>query len=75
MMTSVSDMILGQFAGNFEIKAMASAPADVGSSTPDVAPTSRETAPAAQAVTELNGLEIVWMLIKDFFGRLFGRKS
>ena len=75
MMTSVSDMILGQFAGNFEIKAMASAPADVGSSTPDVAPTSRETAPAAQAVTELNGLEIVWMLIKDFLGRLFGRKS
>jgi carbon monoxide dehydrogenase subunit G len=75
MMTSVSDMILGQFAGNFEIKAMASVPADVGSSTPDVAPTSRETAPAAQAVTELNGLEIVWMLIKDFFGRLFGRKS
>lgn len=76
MMTSVSDMILGQFAGNFEIKAMASAPADVvGSSTPDVAPTSTETAPAARAVTELNGLEIVWMLIKDFFGRLFGRKS
>jgi len=32
-------------------------------------------APAAQAVTELNGLEIVWMLIKDFLGRLFGRKS
>jgi len=75
MMTSVSDMILGQFAGNFEIKAMASSPADAGSPATGTATTSPEVAPAAQAVTELNGLAIVWMLIKDFFGRLFGRKS
>lgn len=75
MMTSVSDMILAQFAGNFEIKAMTSSPADAGSPATDAATTSPEVAPAAQAVTELNGLAIVWMLIKDFFGRLFGRKS
>jgi len=75
MMTSVSDMILAQFAGNFEIKAMASSPADAGSPATGTATTSPEVAPAAQAVTELNGLAIVWMLIKDFFGRLFGRKS
>jgi len=75
MMTSVSDMILAQFAGNFEIKAIASSTADAGSSATDAATTSPEVAPAAQAVTELNGLAIVWMLIKDFFGRLFGRKS
>lgn len=75
MMTSVSDMILAQFAGNFEIKAMASSPADAGSPGTDAATTNPEVAPPAQAVTELNGLAIVWMLIKDFFGRLFGRKS
>jgi len=69
MMTSVSDMILEQFAGNFEIKAIAATP--VGSS-----PSATSHAAATnQAVTELNGLAIVWMLIKDFFGRLFGRKS
>jgi carbon monoxide dehydrogenase subunit G len=68
MMTSVSDMILEQFAGNFEIKAIAATP--VGSS-----PSATSHAAATnQAVTELNGLAIVWMLIKDFFGRLFGRK-
>ncbi len=74
MMTSVSDMILAQFAGNFEIKAMALAPA-----TPAVgASASAETAaPAAApaAVTELNGLAIAWMLIKNFFGGLFGKKA
>jgi len=74
MMTSVSDMILAQFAGNFEIKAMALAPAApaVGASA------SAETAaPAAApaAVTELNGLAIAWMLIKNFFGGLFGKKA
>ncbi len=76
MMTSVSDMILAQFAGNFEIKAMAlapaAAPAAASASGAEAAP-----APAAApaAVTELNGLAIAWMLIKNFFGGLFGKKS
>jgi hypothetical protein len=70
MMTSVSDMILEQFAGNFEIKAIAATPSGLSPST------DANSAPAPnQAVTELNGLAIAWMLIKDFFGRLLGRKS
>ena len=69
MMTSVSDMILQQFAGNFEIKAIAATP-------PGSSPSADSNAAApTQAVTELNGLAIAWMLIKDFFGRLLGRKS
>jgi len=68
MMTSVSDMILEQFAGNFEIKAIAAIP--IGSSPA----ASSHAATTTQAVTELNGLAIAWMLIKDFFNRLFGRK-
>ena len=82
MMNSVSDMILSQFAGNFEIKAVAATPADAGSLSTHggaaevpAGEVSAASAPTAQAVTELNGLAIVWMLIKDFFGRLFGRKS
>lgn len=76
MMTSVSDMILAQFAGNFEIKAMALAPA--ASAAPAAgasANASASAAPAPAAVTELNGLAIAWMLIKNFFGGLFGKKS
>ena len=74
MMTSVSDMILSQFAGNFEIKAMAAAPANSSLPVADTETDHAHAAPSAQAVTELNGLAIAWMLIKDFFGRLFGRK-
>lgn len=75
MMTSVSDMILAQFAGNFEIKAIAAAPSAPSPTAADHETKPAPEAPATQAVTELNGLAIVWMLIKDFFGRLFGRKS
>ena len=75
MMTSVSDMILGQFAGNFEIKAIAAAPVDAVPLADDSSPATPQAGAPAQAVTELNGLAIAWMLIKDFFGRLFGRKS
>lgn len=74
MMTSVSDMILSQFAGNFEIKAIAAAPAGTASPAAEAETVHAQAAPSAQAVTELNGLAIAWMLIKDFFGRLFGRK-
>ena len=77
MMTSVSDMILAQFAGNFEIKAMAlapaTAPAAASASGAEAAPAPAAAAPAA--VTELNGLAIAWMLIKNFFGGLFGKKA
>ena len=75
MMTSVSDMILAQFAGNFEIKAIAATSADAAPIASDSGTKNAEGAAEAQAVTELNGLAIAWMLIKDFFGRLFGGKS
>jgi uncharacterized protein len=82
MMTSVSDMILQQFADNFSVKAQAVggtvSPTQTGSS--DV--TSSTSAPAAAATpaakaphTELNGLAIAWMLIKNFFKGLVGIKS
>ncbi len=75
MMTSVSDMILAQFAGNFEIKAIAATPAGSAPSAASSEAAAPMAAAPAQAVTELNGLAIAWMLVKDFFGRLFGRKS
>jgi carbon monoxide dehydrogenase subunit G len=78
MMTSVSDMILAQFAGNFEIKTIALAPessVEEFSLAQGVAEPAAAVSPAPQAVTELNGLSIAWMLIKKFFGRLVGKKS
>ncbi len=79
MMTSVADMILGQFAGNFEAKAIAAAPAPAAAAAPvgtdPVASTAAPATPAPQVQTELNGLAIFWALIKNFFGGLFGKKA
>ncbi len=79
MMTSVADMILGQFAGNFEVKAIAAAPAGAGAAAAAggaPAAQSGQVAPAAAPVaTELNGLAIFWALLKNFFLGLFGRKA
>lgn len=63
MMTQVSDMLLAQFVDNFR----AAAAALPG---PEAAP-----APAPQAAREINGLAIVWQLIKGWFAGLFGKRA
>ncbi len=80
MMTSVSDMILKQFADNFSIKAQAvivasSATADAASnSAGTIDPVATQMpAEAPKIQSELNALAIAWMLIKNFFARLFGK--
>lgn len=84
MMTSVSDMILQQFADNFAIKAKAMAATlaepQEGSSgeasteqANDAGHASSATPEAPKLQSELNGLAIAWMLIKSFFARLFGK--
>ncbi len=72
MMSSVSDMILGQFAVTFSQKAAALQAAtavqagEIAASAP---------IPAAPVVAkELNGLAILWALIRNFFSGLFGGK-
>ena len=87
MMTSVSDMILQQFADNFSIKAQAvalqteqaatvqsSQSAGTGQATIEATASAKPAAPAAMH-TELNGLAIAWMLIKNFFKGLFGKST
>jgi carbon monoxide dehydrogenase subunit G len=84
MMTSVSDMILLQFADVFSQKAQAlqSASAPVAAAHGDsgaageaspVAPISPVIAPPVVA-KEFNALALVWALIRDFFAGLFGSK-
>lgn len=54
----------------------AGAPADVPAPPAAApAPAPRAAAPQAQPQTELNGLAIAWMLIKSWFGGLFGKRS
>jgi len=78
MMNSVSDMILQQFADNFSVKAQAlgAAVTDTAGSQPVAHPANSdvpEPQPPKALQTELNGLAVVWMLIKDFFKGLFGK--
>lgn len=71
MMTSVSDMILLQFAEIFSQKAQAlqGAAAPVGGAVP-------VAAPAAPVVAkEFNALAFIWVMIRKFFADLFGRKA
>ena len=52
---------------------LANSVAAASASGAEAAPAPAAAAPAA--VTELNGLAIAWMLIKNFFGGLFGKKA
>jgi hypothetical protein len=79
MMTSVSDMILLQFADVFSQKAQAlqAASAPIATAEAGAAPGAAPAPPpmAAPVVAkEFNALGLVWALIKDFFAKLFGRK-
>jgi carbon monoxide dehydrogenase subunit G len=88
MMTSVSDMILAQFAEVFSQKAqvvqagMTPAVGEAGASVGDSGSSSGDsTAAAASApvapivAKEFNALGFVWLMVKNFFSGLFGRKS
>jgi carbon monoxide dehydrogenase subunit G len=87
MMVQVSDMILAQFADNFRASAAAlpgpGAAAEAGAAVETAGaaglPAAAE-APAAAPVAaqkvhkELNAFAIVWMLIKNWFAGLFGKR-
>lgn len=70
MMTSVSDMILLQFAEVFSQKAQAlqGAAAPVSGAAPAAAPT------APVVAKEFNALAFMWLMIRKFFADLFRRK-
>ncbi len=65
MMTQVSDMLLAQFVDNFRAAA-AALPGPEASAAP---------APAPQAAREINGLAILWNLIKGWLAGLFGKRA
>jgi carbon monoxide dehydrogenase subunit G len=75
MMNTVADQILKQFADNFAgrvsaLQAQRAAAAAAGSGAPEAA-----VAIPAPAAGELNGLALVWTIIKDWLRGLFSRKT
>jgi uncharacterized protein len=89
MMSSISDVILAQFAETFSQKAQAVQVVRTAQASSVAAaatePTAEAAAPAAaapaaarvtpMAAKELNALALAWMLIRNFFAGLLGRKS
>ncbi len=73
MMTSVSDVLLGQFAEAFSQKTHALEEAERSTMSPSTPPD--RPAIAAGAARELNGLSLLWGLLRGWFLGLFGRKS
>ncbi|MDP3820203.1 MAG: SRPBCC domain-containing protein [Burkholderiales bacterium] len=79
LMVQVSDMLLAQFADNFRAAAAAlpgpqvAAPSATAESVPAATPV--HAAPAPAKANEINGLAIVWSLIKGWFAGLFGKRA
>ena len=75
MMNTVADQILKQFADNFAaqvraLQAQRAAPAAAGSGSASAC--ARFPPPAA---SELNGLALLWSILKDWLRGLFSRKT
>jgi len=89
MMDAVSDQILKQFAANFatRVAAAEAAAATVSATAPSSAgasdtaagppPSASTSAPPAEAApaAELNGLSLLWAIVRDWFRGLFGRRA
>jgi carbon monoxide dehydrogenase subunit G len=70
-MGPVTDQVLGQFAANFaaRVQAMQAAATTAPAGSAPAAP------PAATEAQPLNGLALLWAVLKGWLGSLFGRKA
>jgi carbon monoxide dehydrogenase subunit G len=76
MMTTVADQILKQFADNFAAQVGAIQAQHTAAAAPGGAPLAAAAATApAPVAAELNGLALVWAVIKDWLRGLFGKKT
>ncbi|HEU5295566.1 MAG TPA: SRPBCC family protein [Burkholderiaceae bacterium] len=75
MMGPVSDQILGQFAANFAAKVQAMQAAAAPSAGGSGAPAATQATAAAAEPKPLNGLALLWAVIKGWFSSLFAAKK
>ena len=73
MMGQVSDMVLGQFAGNFAAAAAALPVPGTGSRAAPVADAAAAQAALSDKNRELNAFAMFWQLVKNWFAGLFGK--
>ncbi len=81
MMVQVSEMMLGQFVQNFE-QAARQLPQAQAQAQPDAVPPAQAAqqppapaAPARQAAREINGLALLWALVRGWFASRFARPA
>ena len=74
MMNSVADQVLKQFADNFasRVGAIQAASAAAAVPEPAAAPAAGGAPPAA---AELNGLALLWAIVRDWLSGLVGKKA
>ena len=76
LMGQVSDMLLAQFADNFRAAAAAlTPPAVADAAAPGEAAPAAAAAAAPAKANEINGLAIVWSLVKSWLAGLFGKRA
>ena len=83
MMNTVADQILKQFADNFAAqvgaiqaqRAAAATPDSAGPAAAGAVAAPPSVAPPAPVAAELNGLALLWAVIKDWLRGLFGKKT
>ena len=74
MMVQVSDMLLEQFVENFRQAAHA-LPGPAGAAGAAAVAGAEAARPAPPVAREINGLAIVWVLIKNWWTGLFGKRD
>lgn len=75
MMSQVSDMILGQFAGNFGAAAAALPVPGAGETATPVADAAAAQAALSTRDREINAFAMFWQMVKNWFAGLFGKSS
>lgn len=75
MMGQVSDMVLGQFAGNFAAAAAALPVPGAGAGAAPVADAAAAEAALSDRNRELNAFAMFWQLVKNWFAGLFGKRA
>lgn len=75
MMSQVSDMILGQFAGNFAAAAAALPVPGAGATAAPVADAAAAQAALSTRDREINAFAMFWQMVKNWFASLFGKRT
>ena len=71
-MGPVTEQVLGQFAANFATRVQAM---QAAAATPGAAGAAAHTPPPAQEAKPLNGLALMWAVLKGWLASLFGGKK